>query len=423
MKNSNSFNMLKYSIVVPTRNRHETLLFTLKNLLSIEYSNYEIVVFDNASDERIDLHLAQIKDERIKYFRSDKPLAMSDSWEMALGYAMGEFVTIIGDDDGLMPETLRITDYLIELYGYQIISWDRIFYNWPEINPEYLSNIITIPTKFELKINNSIDIVRRVLESDISYTELPMLYNSVIKKSIIDKIKHIKGRFFLSVNPDIYSGYVLALFSDEYLRVNLPLSVNGGSKSSNGIAWAFNVGSKISSEFSHLNKISSLKLHESSININSSHAQITEPLFHAEDVYDIKMDFNRDIYLKFIVQSLRFANESEREDQLDKLKIEIKRLGFKYNHIQLALVIDNLRNRQTNLPYYDIMKGLQKNKLVLNALDWQVYDVSEAVHFCDKLLKINIDSIKRLSLQTPKYRDRRSLIQKFFRKLKLFFNV
>ncbi len=45
---------------------------------------------------------------------------MSEHWEFALSHAKGNWVTIIGDDDGLLPNAVK--------YLFQIVSKNRFKY-------------------------------------------------------------------------------------------------------------------------------------------------------------------------------------------------------------------------------------------------------------------------------------------------------
>ena len=81
----------RYSIVVPTRSRHETLRSCLRTLVEQPHGNYEIVVADNASGPETRAVCESFRSPRLRYLRSDTPLSMNDNWERALDAARGEW--------------------------------------------------------------------------------------------------------------------------------------------------------------------------------------------------------------------------------------------------------------------------------------------------------------------------------------------
>ena len=92
-----------FSIVIPTHNRLELTLDAIKTVQAQDYRNWEIAVFDNASTEDVGEAIRALKDDRIRCERSDEFLPVTKSWNRALNMARGEYVTLIGDDDGLAP--------------------------------------------------------------------------------------------------------------------------------------------------------------------------------------------------------------------------------------------------------------------------------------------------------------------------------
>src|SRR6476660_1561423 len=92
------------SVIVPTLNRPDTLLYALKTMArQPAAADCEFIVQNNGGNPGVAEMVADLCDKRFRHFASDAVLTMSDNWEMALGHASGEYITFIGDDDGLMP--------------------------------------------------------------------------------------------------------------------------------------------------------------------------------------------------------------------------------------------------------------------------------------------------------------------------------
>lgn len=119
----------RFSIVVPTRNRPETLRHSLATCLDQDFDDYEILVSDN-SDPAAAAQVAEIvavaASSRIRYLPPERPLAMSANWERGLSQVRGEYVTVLGDDDGLMPYAPMVT------VGSYCVVFDTVVEDLPE---------------------------------------------------------------------------------------------------------------------------------------------------------------------------------------------------------------------------------------------------------------------------------------------------
>src|SRR6476661_1863291 len=94
------------SLVITTKNRKHTLLYSVKTALNIDLNEKEMeVVIQDCSDndETQQLISEQYQDPRIKYYRSPAGISMTDNWNYAFANVQGEYVCIIGDDDGFLP--------------------------------------------------------------------------------------------------------------------------------------------------------------------------------------------------------------------------------------------------------------------------------------------------------------------------------
>jgi len=68
------------SVIVPTRDRCDTLIATLRTCLDQDYERCEIIVSDNLSNDGTKEHVAAIRDPRVRYVRTDRRLGMSQNW-------------------------------------------------------------------------------------------------------------------------------------------------------------------------------------------------------------------------------------------------------------------------------------------------------------------------------------------------------
>ena len=227
-----------FSIVIPTRQRHDTLRYAIQSVLNQTYKDFELIVMDNYSSKETSEVVSSFDDLRIKYYRSPERLSMADNWELGLSHATGEYITFIGDDDALMPDALARCLTMLNQYKVNIVTWVRSPYFWPDASAINQRNQLFIPLKQGAAIWNSKKILKLCYQYQITYEHLPMLYNSFINKELIEKVKSVHGTYFTPkvVSPDLCSGIVNAYFSDSYLFSSRFLSISGISRHSIGMS-------------------------------------------------------------------------------------------------------------------------------------------------------------------------------------------
>jgi hypothetical protein len=159
---------------------------------------------------------------------------MTENWELGLSKTKGRYITVIGDDDGLLPKALSNCFDLITQYQVNIVSWYRWPYFWP--NAPQQQNSLYIPFSSQVHLRNGKDFLSKVYRYEISYEHLPMLYNSFVSKELVQEIKLKNEGHYYSENcfcPDVFSGAANAFFCGDYIHSDRPFSLSGISASSN----------------------------------------------------------------------------------------------------------------------------------------------------------------------------------------------
>jgi len=244
----------RFSIVIPTREGAHTLKYTLQTCLGQDFDDFEIVVCDNFSSPATRQLVDDLASPRIKYVRSDKPLSMSSNWELAVPHAAGDYVTVLGDDDGLLPHALRLLDGLLREQKTPAIRWDAAFYLWPSIALPGEANYLRIPLTRRLHTFDGREAMAGVITFEQCYSTLPMLYNSVVQRSLLDSLRGKIGRLFRNRYPDVCSGFLIAHEAGRYTSLGLPMTVAGLSNKSVGVGHHFMPEkSSIGDEFLRLN--------------------------------------------------------------------------------------------------------------------------------------------------------------------------
>lgn len=254
----------KYSILIPTRNRAFYLPFSIESVLSTTRRDIELIVSNNHSSDNTSAYLSSISDPRLKVISPNEELPMSLHYEFALSHAKGEWVTIIGDDDAIMPYLFERLDSLINKYPKNsIISSRRAYYFWEGCEDLYGDSVVSYVRESKVSLRSTKYDFLAALAGLRSCFDLPQIYTScVVKNSLINSIKNDSGgRFYHSIIPDMYSAVALCLKEKLYLRVKEPLFWTGTSNSSMGRSDRIYKDSEIKS-MSSSNEHLKIKLHE-----------------------------------------------------------------------------------------------------------------------------------------------------------------
>ena len=123
-------NLPRFSIVIPTRQRHQTLGYAIQSVLFQPFEDFEVVVMDNCSSPETWDVVKQFRSPRLRYERSPRVLPMNENWEAGLELAQGEYVFFMGDDDAVMPDGLQLAAAILERARLDVLSWLKYTYWW-----------------------------------------------------------------------------------------------------------------------------------------------------------------------------------------------------------------------------------------------------------------------------------------------------
>ena len=105
--------MVKYSILIPSSNGGKYLYYAVKSVLNNKYDACEVIVSLNNTTDKSDLKIRKIKDKRLKIIKTPKYFSMVKHYEWLIKKARGDWVSIIGDDDGVVHNFfIKIDDIL-----------------------------------------------------------------------------------------------------------------------------------------------------------------------------------------------------------------------------------------------------------------------------------------------------------------------
>lgn len=101
--------MPKITIAIPTYNRATLLTEAIESVLSQTYKDFELLISDNASTDKTKDIVTSLNDPRIRYYRNKKYIGMINNWNKCVELAHGKYLMILGDDDKLSPDFIRLS--------------------------------------------------------------------------------------------------------------------------------------------------------------------------------------------------------------------------------------------------------------------------------------------------------------------------
>lgn len=274
------------SVVVPTRDRPGTLESCLRTVLAAADDATEILVHDNSTDDRTERLIARMAEPRVRYERV-RDLAMTDNWEAALAAARGRWITVLGDDDGMMPFAVRALRRAVDGTGADVVAWRKGRYCWPDRDRD--AGKLKIPAPRPARWIDGMMQLRAVLaDPRTRYGELPMIYNAFVSRAALDRIVRPDGRSLGSRSPDVYSGAAIAATTSRFLRVGIPLTVNGLSGGSNGVnSLTKPAGTTVATDFAELNERAGHRIHPAVPDVRSLAGAALESCLSAIDALSV----------------------------------------------------------------------------------------------------------------------------------------
>ena len=102
-------NSPKVSICIPTYNRADILPYAVNSVLNQTYTDFELLICDDASPDRTAAVIAQWNDQRIRYIRHPQNIKRSRNMRSGYEAAKGQYFIKFDDDDALTPTFLAKT--------------------------------------------------------------------------------------------------------------------------------------------------------------------------------------------------------------------------------------------------------------------------------------------------------------------------
>jgi glycosyltransferase involved in cell wall biosynthesis len=95
------------SVCIPTFNRAAILAETLQSVLSQTFTDFEVVISDNASEDDTAAVVHAQRDGRIRYHRQPRNIGPHENFKHVFRLATGRYIAPLTDDDIMLPDNLE----------------------------------------------------------------------------------------------------------------------------------------------------------------------------------------------------------------------------------------------------------------------------------------------------------------------------
>ena len=95
------------SVCIPVYNGELYLAETIRSVLAQTYSNFELIIVDNASTDGTSAISHSFQDPRIRIVRNSSLLTVEDNFNRAIAETQGEFIKLLCADDLIYPSCLE----------------------------------------------------------------------------------------------------------------------------------------------------------------------------------------------------------------------------------------------------------------------------------------------------------------------------
>ena len=240
---------MKFSVLLPTRNRLDFLSYAIETVVRQDYSDWEIIISDNCSEENIENYVKSLNDPRIKYYCTKEFIPVTENWNNALAKSDGDYVIMLGDDDCLMQGYFsKLRKMIEENNAPDLIYTSALLYAYPGVIPGHPEGFLrsyshsrifrSAQKPFFLEKSEAVTLVNNSVDFRMHFD-----YNmqfSLVSRKLIQEMKTY-GSFYQSPYPDYYSSNAILVKAKNVLIVPEPLVVIGISPKSFGFYYFNNL--------------------------------------------------------------------------------------------------------------------------------------------------------------------------------------
>ena len=389
--------MYLLSIVIPTRNRQQYALESVKQILNVIDDRVQIVITDNSDENSLEKEIKQLGSPQIKYLFIDHRIPGVDNYAKGIELSDAKYICCIGDDDGILGCIVDIVEWM-ESNGVSALKPGvQAAYICPGATKDYTNGCMGLgDISCHVTVVDPRDELAKFLKSgciDFPNAKLVKAYHGIVRKDQFNKIYRKTNRYCGGLSPDIYLSVALSAETDRLLCIDIPLTIFGACRSS--------------TTADSFNKINTGKLEDAPHFVGQPYEWSTLiPRYYsganiwADSALHALTDMNCDDYLQmfaldiFTAYSLHYYKSFKKEilenyeknhGNMDALNKQIKKEAVSY---YVAKFKEIVRGNKALIIAYRGLKGFIKKTSGSEAfIKTGVYDIGQAERLTSDVVK------------------------------------
>ena len=207
-----------FSIVIPSRDRPDDIENLIWSVLEQNFSDFEIIICDNSTNDLTQEVIKRFKDDRIVNIKTGN-LKMYENWNCGINAVLGKYMMLISDKAFLKQGALIYLKNLIYAKKYKCITWKLDTYVEP-------NTLLTQPTNSDSREVKSSELIKAILGADYyGFEDAPMHCTSCVSMEVISEIKNKHKNVCQALNPDYTMAMHILLSIKSVYRINQNLAL------------------------------------------------------------------------------------------------------------------------------------------------------------------------------------------------------
>jgi len=229
----------KLTILIPTKDRYNTLKPLCKYLNEKE-GDFQVIISDNSSDNSPMNEFIKVLNDKFIYIHEHAPLSMRDNCDRGIHLASGQYITMIGDDDGVILDNIFSCIETLDAENMDFALSQNCKYMWPNLKVRLFGKKnYGLLRHFDKKDKNEIIFSKNELAKvadlgGVSIGNLPRLYQGLVKTKYLKESIEKYKTMFLAPMPDMSSSTLLGAITNKGIIFHTPFIINGVSSKSGG---------------------------------------------------------------------------------------------------------------------------------------------------------------------------------------------
>jgi hypothetical protein len=234
------------SIVIATRNRIPYAISAIQSILEIADPRLELIIQDNSDSRELESFVRDnVADRRMAYRYTPPPFSSIDNFNAALELSSGEYVCMIGDDDGVNPEILEAAAWARENDVDSLAMRSTAQYLWQGTGVRStlftkISGATFVIKDFGQGIQQA-DVEKEmralIRNGGLYYLDygLPKLYHGLVRRRCLETVRTMTGAYLGGLSPDIFASLTVACIAQRVAVTDYPLTIPGACGASTSV--------------------------------------------------------------------------------------------------------------------------------------------------------------------------------------------